>query len=106
MNEAKKATRRDLAEMMWLDMHAECRPLGTRTEASVLVNMVLDCLACAMTENDRVELRGLGVFETKTRKARRVPDGWGSKKTKTVPATRTIVFRPSERLKSYLGVPE
>src|SRR4051794_34651597 len=49
---------------------AEQNPHLYRQDVEDLVNAILDTIADALTQGDRVELRGFGVFTTKRRGAR------------------------------------
>ena len=40
----------------------------TKTKAEIAVETVFECMKKALAENDRIELRGFGVFNTKPRK--------------------------------------
>ena len=70
----------------------------TRKEAGHVVSTVLDGIADALRNGEKVEIRGFGSFRTRTRPARtgRNPK---SGKTVQVPAKTIPYFKPSKHLR-------
>ena len=67
-------------------------------EAGVIVDTILNALAQSLQEGRNVEIRGLGTFGTKQRKAsvgRVVKTG----RSVVVPSRRRVFFRPGQALK-------
>jgi|GEM_PF-256452 nucleoid DNA-binding protein len=67
-------------------------------EARVVVDRMLSDLSSALARGERVELRGLGTFETLDVSGRRGRD-WRTGKTVSLPTTRRVVFRPGRSLR-------
>jgi integration host factor subunit beta len=70
----------------------------TQRESQILVDHILNALAGELVKGRRAELRGLGTFGTRRRKAsvgRVVKTG----KSVAVPALRRVYFRPGRELK-------
>lgn len=74
----------------------------TQRESQILVDHILNALAAELVRGRRAELRGLGTFGTRRRKAsvgRVVKTG----KSVAVPALRRVFFRPGRELKEISG---
>jgi DNA-binding protein HU-beta len=73
-----------------------------KAEIEKTLEAILDRISNALVNGDRVELRGLGIFEAKERKARtgRNPSTGASIE---IPASRRATFRPSKELKQQLS---
>ncbi len=71
----------------------------TRVETDAVIDGVITLVAGALVRGERVELRGLGVFDTVERAARtgRNPS---TGEAVPVPARRAVAFRPSQGLRS------
>lgn len=70
----------------------------TQRESQILVDHILNALAAELVKGRRAEIRGLGTFGTRKRKAsvgRVVKTG----KSVTVPALRRVFYRPGRELK-------
>ena len=74
-------------------------------ESETIVNMMLDCIAKALQEGDKVELRGFGSFRTRSRDAR-IGRNPKTGEAVEVPPRRTPYFRAAKALKEKLGPPE
>jgi len=73
----------------------------TQVEAGKIVNLILDDITKALVKNDRVYLRGFGVFTRYRRKARRVRNP-KTKRMMIIPAHHTVKFTPSGKLKKQI----
>jgi integration host factor subunit beta len=70
----------------------------TQREGLVIVDQVLQAMALALQKGKRVEIRGLGTFGTKERRAsigRVVKTG----RVVRIPELRRVYFRPGQELK-------
>lgn len=74
----------------------------TQKQTEGIVQAVFDCIAQALSEEQRVSISGFGTFEPKERTARmsRVP---GAEQMIRIPSARTAVFRPSKQLKEKIN---
>ncbi len=70
----------------------------TRVETDAVVDGVITLVAASLVRGERVELRGLGVFDVVERAARlgRNPS---TGQAVPVPARRAVAFRPSQGLR-------
>lgn len=66
------------------------------------MDTVTDCLTDAVTNGDRVEIRGFGTFQSRNRapKTTRNPR---TGKTMTLPGRRGVLFRPSPELTKQMN---
>jgi DNA-binding protein HU-beta len=73
-----------------------------KAEIEKTLEAILDRISNALVTGDRVELRGLGIFEARETKARtgRNPSTGASIE---IPASRRATFRPSKELKARLS---
>ena len=73
-----------------------------KAEIERTLQAILDRISNALVTGDRVELRGLGIFEARETKARtgRNPSTGASVE---IPASRRATFRPSKELKDRLS---
>jgi DNA-binding protein HU-beta len=73
----------------------------TQEEVRVILEALLDTISDTLSSDDRIELRGFGVFCTKKRKARmaRIPK---TGKFISLPERRVPVFKPSKLFKINL----
>ncbi|MCD7949987.1 MAG: HU family DNA-binding protein [Erysipelotrichaceae bacterium] len=74
----------------------------TKKEAESLVNVVFDTMTESLLSGDKVLISGFGTFKVNDRKARKGV----SPKTKEpmiIPASRTVSFKPSNRLKDAMN---
>ena len=62
---------------------------------------IVDRVSNALAGGDRVELRGLGIFEAKETKARKGRNPATGEEMQ-IPASRRMTFRPSKELKNRL----
>lgn len=70
----------------------------TQKEAIVLVDEVLKVIAMSLSENNRIEFRGFGVFYTKKRKPKIVRNP-KTGKVINLPERVVSVFKPSKLLR-------
>lgn len=74
----------------------------TKKEAESLVNVVFDTMTESLLSGDKVLISGFGTFKVNDRKARKGV----SPKTKEpmiIPTSRTVSFKPSNRLKDAMN---
>ncbi|MCD7839977.1 MAG: HU family DNA-binding protein [Erysipelotrichaceae bacterium] len=74
----------------------------TKKEAESLVDAVFDTMTDSLLSGDKVLISGFGTFKVNDRKARKGV----SPKTKEpmiIPASRTVSFKPSNRLKDAMN---
>ncbi len=73
-----------------------------KTEVEKMVDATLDRITNALVSSDKVDLRGLGIFEAKETKARmgRNPSTGAAIE---IPASRKATFRPGKELKERLN---
>lgn len=69
-----------------------------KNQASAVINDVFRVIAEALTQGEKVTIRGFGTFEVKTRKGCLVRD-IHTKKQKQMEDYQVIVFRPGDNLK-------
>jgi len=84
-----------------IDTVAEKRNL-TKKETETLVNTIFDTMTESLIEGDKVLISGFGTFKVNNRRERKGV----SPKTKdaiTIPASRTVSFKPSNRLKDSMN---
>jgi DNA-binding protein HU-beta len=74
----------------------------TKSEVEKTIDATLDRITNALVSGDKVDLRGLGIFESKDTKARmgRNPSTGA---TIEIPASRKASFRPGKELKERLN---
>jgi integration host factor subunit beta len=86
-----------------IDRMTIARPLLRRTDLELLVQTVFAEIAAALARGDRVELRGIGTFSVRARRARpgRNPK---SGSAVLVPDKRVPHFRTSKRMNERLNV--
>ena len=74
----------------------------TKKDAECALNATIATITKALAAGDRVQLNGLGIFETKKREARtgRNPH---TKETIQIPATRVPAFKASKTLKDAVA---
>ena len=73
-----------------------------KTEVDKMIEATLDRISNALVSGDKVDLRGLGIFEAKSTKARmgRNPSTGAAIE---IPASRKASFRPGKELKERLN---
>lgn len=74
----------------------------TKVETSAVVDGFLATLAYALANEDRVELRNFGSFQTVTRKARRARNP-RTGDAMLIPQHKMPVFKASKELKKYIN---
>lgn len=74
----------------------------TKKDTEQVVSTALDTIVAAMTEGDKVQLSGFGIFEVKAREARmgRNPH---TKEPIEIPATKVPAFKASKALKDTIA---
>jgi integration host factor subunit beta len=73
--------------------------------ARKLTDRIIGDMAAVIAAGETVELRGLGSFTTKARKARRAHNP-RTLAPVDVPARRVVFFRPCRKLKAAMNAPE
>lgn len=74
----------------------------TKKDAEILVDTVFDTMVESLLEGDKVLISGFGTFRVNDRKERKGV----SPKTKEaiiIPASKTVSFKPSHRLKDAMN---
>lgn len=74
----------------------------TKKDAEILVDTVFDTITNSMVSGDKVLISGFGTFKVNHRKARK---GISPKTQQemTIPASNTVTFKPSNRLKDAMN---
>ncbi len=88
-------TQKELARELALELGL------TENKARRFIHLLLECVGDDLVEKGRVELRGLGTFETVARPAQTIKHPV-TKKPIRVPEYRTIRFRASKKLRERL----
>lgn len=73
----------------------------TKKDAEKAIDVLLEKIESALVSGDSVKLSGFGVFTVKTRKERVGISPVSGDKI-TIPATRTVGFKPSKNLKEVI----
>ena len=73
----------------------------TKKDAEKAIDVFLEKIAKALIDEDTVKLSSFGVFAVKTRKERVGTSPITGEKM-TIPATRTVSFKPSKNLKEAI----
>lgn len=73
----------------------------TKKDAEKAIDVLLEKIESALVSGDSVKLSGFGVFTVKTRKERVGTSPVSGDKI-TIPATRTVGFKPSKNLKEVI----
>lgn len=84
-----------------IDIVSEKRDI-TKKDAEVLVNTVFDTMTDSMISGDKVVISGFGTFKVNERQARKGVSP-KTKETITIPACKTVTFKPSNRLKDAMN---
>lgn len=84
-----------------VDMVCTQRDL-TKKDAEILVDTVFDAITQKVIEGDKVLISGFGTFKVNHRKERK---GISPKTQKEmlIPASKTVTFKPSNRLKDAMN---
>src|SRR6266436_2478568 len=81
----------------------------TQLKTKEIVQLTCDAIVDTLLEDKRIELRNLGVFEVKQRKARKARNPRTGEKV-DVPPKNVVTFKPGkemeERVRQMTGVPE
>lgn len=74
----------------------------TKTQAKAIMDRIIDAIADSLSQEQRVRLSGLGVFEVRVRKERtgRMPM---TGEEITIPSRKVVGFRPSKTLKERIN---
>ncbi len=73
-----------------------------KKDAERVINAAIDTISQALSDGDKVQLTGFGIFEVSDRKAR-VGRNPHTKETINIPATRVPTFKPSKALKDRVA---
>lgn len=84
-----------------VDAVSEKRNL-TKKDAEILVNTVFDTMVDRMLDGEKVLISGFGTFKVNNRQERKGVSP-KTKKTIIIPASRTVSFKPSNRLKDAMN---
>ncbi len=76
----------------------------SQKEAAVIVERILDSIVRAIRRDDKVEIRGFGVFRTRQRGSRLGRNPKTGDRVE-VPAKRVPFFKPSKELRNLLEKP-
>jgi DNA-binding protein HU-beta len=74
-----------------------------KKDVQLVVNLFLDSLKRAFLREDRVELRGFGVFEVKQRKSR-IGRNPKTKEVISIPPRKVVTFKPSKLMREMKEV--
>lgn len=74
----------------------------TRKEAEALVDTVFDTMVESIVKGDKVLISGFGTFKINDRKERKGVSPQ-TKKAMIIPASKTVSFKPSNRLKDAMN---
>jgi nucleoid DNA-binding protein len=69
-----------------------------KKDIQLVVNLLLDSVRNAILREERIELRGFGVFEVKKRKSR-VGRNPKTREVINIPARKVVTFKPSKLIK-------
>jgi nucleoid DNA-binding protein len=84
-----------------VDAVSEKRNL-TKKDAELLVNTVFDTMVDRMLDGEKVLISGFGTFKVNNRQERKGVSP-KTKETIIIPASRTVSFKPSNRLKDAMN---
>ena len=73
----------------------------SKSDAEAIIEQFLSLIESELIKGNQVKLSGFGVFEKKTRKARKGTDP-STHEHITIPASSTVVFRPSKLFKNRI----
>jgi DNA-binding protein HU-beta len=73
-------------------------------QAMTLTNRIIDAMTSALAAGEVIELRGLGTFEVRERKAYKARNP-GTGEAVDVPARKAVFFRPCGKLKAAVNTP-
>ena len=73
----------------------------TQKDVELIVNSILEALERSLSQGRRIELRGFGSFEVRTRRPRQARNPRTGAKV-SVGARRTVVFYPGKELSALL----
>ena len=74
----------------------------TKKDTEKVLNAALEAIADALAKNDKVQISGFGIFESKLRKAR-VGRDHQTKEPMQIPETNVPTFKPSKVLKDTVA---
>jgi len=74
----------------------------SKKDTGIIVNMILENISTALTDGDKVELRGFGSFKVKSRRSR-VARNPRTGDSVAVPAKQVPYFKASNELKGRLN---
>lgn len=74
----------------------------SKKEVERVVDVLFDQMENSLRSGDSVKISGFGVFQVKTRKERVGTSPVGDHGRITIPATKTVGFKPSKNLKESI----
>ena len=74
----------------------------TKKDAEALVDTVFDTMIESILNGDKVLISGFGTFKVNNRKERKVVSP-KTKEAMIIPASKTVSFKPSNRLKDAMN---
>ena len=74
----------------------------TKKDAEALVDTVFDTMIESILEGDKVLISGFGTFKVNSRKERKGVNS-KTKEMMIIPASKTVSFKPSNRLKDAMN---
>lgn len=86
-------TKKDIVRQLAVDLQVD------QTLTRKIVQGTFDCIVRSLLEDGRIELRNFGVFEIKTRAARKARNP-KTNETVMVPPKRVITFQPGKNVAS------
>ncbi|MEE9127163.1 MAG: HU family DNA-binding protein [Planctomycetota bacterium] len=87
----------DLIEAVQQDLGDNC----SRAHAERCVNSVLDAISAGLCKDNSVQLVGFGTFQVRHRKARTGLNPQ-TREPMQIPASKTVGFRPGNKLKAAI----
>ena len=72
-------------------------------QTRLMFNLILEHTRLLLTKNDRIEIRGFGVFEARKRNARDNARNPKTGELVSLPARRVICFRPGKNLRRSIS---
>lgn len=75
----------------------------SRKDAEAAINTALELMTQALAQGDKIQLVGFGAFETKDR-APRIARNPKTLEPVSVPASRSVSFRPGKALKEAVAL--
>ena len=73
-----------------------------KKDAEKFVDILFEEIENCLARGEEVKISGFGVFQVKSRKSRTGTSPVGAHERITIPATKTVGFRPSKNLKQSI----